>query len=47
LQLGGVSFSRADLLDFVASVWPLAQENPDPAAWARGFIEAGYGSVTA
>jgi len=41
LRLRGIAFSRADLLDFVASVWPLAQEDPDAAFWAREFIEAG------
>jgi hypothetical protein len=31
LQRQGRAFSRADLLDFAASVWPLAQEDPDVA----------------
>jgi hypothetical protein len=47
LQLRAVGFSRAELLDFVASVWRLAEENPDADFWAREFIEAGYGSMTA
>jgi hypothetical protein len=47
LQLRAVGFSRAELLDFVASVWPLAEENPDVDFWAREFIKAGYGSMTA
>jgi hypothetical protein len=40
LQLSGIAFSRADLVDFVSSVWPLAQENPDVAFWAQEFIES-------
>src|ERR1700736_4681041 len=40
LQLGDVTFTRADVLDFVASVWPLVQEDPDITFWAREFIEA-------
>jgi hypothetical protein len=40
-------FSRADLLAFVASVWPLAQEDPDVGSWAREFIDAVHGSMTA
>ena len=47
LQLRGVGFSRADLVEFVADVWPLAQENPDVAFWAREFRESGRGSVPA
>ena len=39
--------SRADLVEFVADVWPLAQENPDVAFWAREFMESGRGSVPA
>jgi hypothetical protein len=41
LRIRGYSFSRVDVLDFVASVWPLAEDDPDPVAWARRFIEAG------
>ena len=37
LPLRGISPSRADLLDFVAPFWPLTQENPDIAFWAREF----------
>ena len=47
LQLEGIGFSRADLLEFVADVWPLAQENPDVAFWAREFIDSGRASMTA
>ena len=46
LQLHGVGFSRADLLEFVADVWPLAQENRDPAFWAREFIDSGRTTLT-
>ena len=34
-------FSRADLAEFVADVWPLAQEDRDPVWWAREFLAAG------
>jgi hypothetical protein len=29
LRLRGLAFSRAAVLDFVASVWPLAEDDPD------------------
>jgi len=45
LQLQGRAFSRADLLAFVADAWPLIAEDPDPATWAREFIEAGHGPL--
>ena len=41
------SLDWAELLDFVASVSPLAQENPDAAFWACEFIDSGRGSMTA
>jgi hypothetical protein len=47
LRLQGRAFSRADLLAFVTSVWPLAEDDPAPAAWARDFIEAGRAAMTA
>jgi hypothetical protein len=47
LQVRGVPFSRADVLDFVAGAWPLIAENLDVTYWAREFIEAGHGSLTA
>ena len=39
--------SRADLVEFVADVWPLAQENPDVTFWAQEFLESGRGSKLA
>jgi len=44
LQLRGIGFTRADVQEFVASVWPLARENPDPAWWAQEFIDSERGS---
>src|SRR5262249_42001391 len=41
LRIRGYSFSRADLLDFVQSVWLLAEDDPDPVRWAGRFVEAG------
>jgi hypothetical protein len=38
LRFRGVAFSRAQLMAFVASVWPLAEEDPDMTFWAREFI---------
>ncbi len=46
LKLRRIDFRRADLLEFVADVWPLAQENPDVAFWAQEFLESGRGSVS-
>jgi hypothetical protein len=45
LQLAGVSFTRADVQDFVAGAWPLIREQPDVAFWARQFIEAHPGGA--
>jgi hypothetical protein len=42
LQHCGREFSRAAVLEFVADVWPLAQDDPDPARWAREFLAAGW-----
>jgi hypothetical protein len=47
LQLRGARFNRADLLDFVDSVWPLVQENPEVGFWAREFLDADRGTMTA
>jgi hypothetical protein len=47
LRILGVSFYRADLIDFVESVWSLAQEDPDPVPWAERFLESGRGTMTA
>jgi hypothetical protein len=45
LRIRAVSFSRADLLEFVEDVWPLAQDDPDPVPWAERFLESGRGST--
>jgi hypothetical protein len=47
LRIQGISFGRADLLDFVSSIWPLAQDDPDPVVWAARFIESGRGTAFA
>jgi hypothetical protein len=47
LRIRGYSFSRADLLDFVLSVWPLAEDDPDPVLWAQRFVEAGRADARA
>jgi hypothetical protein len=41
LRLRALNFSRAAVLDFVQSVWPLAEDDPDPVLWAERFVEAG------
>jgi hypothetical protein len=41
LQLQGVPFDRAALLALVASMWPLAEDDPDVTRWAAAFLEAG------
>jgi hypothetical protein len=41
LRIRGHAFSRAAVLDFVLSVWPLAEDDPDPVVWAERFVEAG------
>jgi hypothetical protein len=45
LRIQGISFSRADLLEFVEAVWPLAEDDPDPVVWAARFIESGRGTA--
>jgi hypothetical protein len=47
LKLRGLAFSRADVLEFVADVWPLAKDEPDPVRWAERFLETGYGDAPA
>jgi hypothetical protein len=47
LHLRGVPFSRADLFAFVASAWPLIEDDPDVTFWAGEFIDSGRGSITA
>ena len=41
LRIRGLAFSRVAVLDFVLSVWPLAEDDPDPVLWAERFVEAG------
>ena len=47
LPLQGRAFSRADLLAFVASLWPLAamEDAPDVAFWAAEFLASDRQSV--
>jgi hypothetical protein len=40
LQLRGVGFNRVDVLAFVASAWPLIQDDMDVARWANAFIDS-------
>ena len=37
----GEPFAFGDLLEYAADVWQAAREDPDPARWARAFLEAG------
>jgi hypothetical protein len=47
LRLRGLSFSRAAVLDFVQSAWPLAEDDPDPVLWAERFVESGRADASA
>jgi hypothetical protein len=47
LRIQGVSFSLAELLEFVESVWPLAADDPDAVVWAQRFVESGRGTMFA
>jgi hypothetical protein len=46
LQLRAISFSLADLQEFVADVWPLAEDAADIVFWAKEFA-SGHGNMTA
>jgi hypothetical protein len=46
LRLQGLQFSRADLMAFVASAWPLIDDDPDVWFWAGEFVTSGLASVT-
>jgi hypothetical protein len=39
LQLRHVPFSRAALIAFVESAWPLIEDDPDVAFWSERFLE--------
>jgi hypothetical protein len=41
LRTQGCAFDRAAVLAFVASCWPLIEDDPDVTEWARRFAEAG------
>jgi hypothetical protein len=36
-----LAFDRAELLAFVASLWPWIEDDPDVGRWAQAFAEAG------
>ena len=38
--LRGVAFERAELLAYVASMWPWIADDPDAGRWAGKFLEA-------
>jgi hypothetical protein len=38
LRFRGVAFHYGALVDFAASVWPMAQDDMDPARWASEFV---------
>lgn len=41
LRLQGVGFDLRALQEFVEASWPLIEDAPDVAEWARAFVEAG------
>jgi hypothetical protein len=40
LALSGVPFERAELLAWVAFMWPYIADDPDSVRWAVEFVEA-------
>jgi hypothetical protein len=40
LGFGPTADMRAELMAFLASCWPLIEENPCPSFWANAFEEA-------
>jgi hypothetical protein len=36
-----LAFDRAELLAFVASMWPWVEDDPDVGHWAQVFAESG------
>ena len=40
LRFQGVAFERRAVIEFAASVWTPAQDDPDPERWAVAFIDA-------
>ena len=40
LALRGVAFNRAELLAWVACLWPHILDDPDVHRWAGEFVEA-------
>jgi hypothetical protein len=46
LALRGVAFERAELLGYVASMWPWIEGDPDVGRWAGEFLEARTGAAS-
>ncbi len=40
LNLRRISYFRRELESFVDAVWPVAEDDPDPARWADAFIKS-------
>jgi hypothetical protein len=40
LRLRHVPFDKADLAEFLASVWPLVEADDTPERWAEAFLVA-------
>jgi hypothetical protein len=40
LALRGVAWARAELIAYVASMWPWMDDDPDVARWAEEFVAA-------
>jgi hypothetical protein len=38
LRFRGVAFEQRAMIEFAASVWALAEDDPDVERWARDFI---------
>jgi hypothetical protein len=40
LRLRGIPFERSALVEYIASMWPWIDGDPDVYRWAREFLEA-------
>jgi hypothetical protein len=40
-----VAFERAELLAYVAGMWPWMEDDPDVGRWAGEFLEARTGAA--
>lgn len=41
-----ISFGADEVRDYVETIWPEAQEEPDAAFWAERFLSSGHGTAS-